>query len=1018
MLTTQRIPSFTTGFKVLLILLFSLGSTTGFGQILTYSTDTSGALASVATNATGTALSRVNGASHPTTAICGTGFSAASFTTATTYTTTLPAVEVTTSPNTGYTLNVTSFSVDLRRSSTGPANVRLAYSTDGGTTWTNQGTDQSPNNAACGTTTTGTWTTSFTVPSGSTLKFRAYGFNASATGGTLQVLNLLINGTVTATTGGCGTPSTLSATAITTTSATLSWSVVTGATSYNVRYRVSGTTTWTTTSSATTSASISGLTPGTIYEYQIQAICSSGAGSYTASSYFTTTATSTTASSGKIAIYFNTPVNNAVSTGVNAIYLNRHMADTLIAYINRARYSIDVAQYDYNQSSSYGNIATAINNAYTRGVKIRWIYDGSQPNTGVALLNLGIHTLASPTTSAYGIMHHKFVIIDGKSTNPNDAILSTGSEDWGVSQFNYCSNNILFIQDSALAHAYINQFNQMWGDTGIAPNATLSRFGPYKTDLGAHIFTIGGKTVELYFSPSDHTDTHIQTAINSANTDLYFGVYSFTVAADANAISTRHAAGVYSLGIVDQYSSTGAAYPILTSALGTNLKTFTSSIDVYHNKMLIVDPSNTCSDPLVLTGSHNWTTSANTKNDENTLIIHSDTIANIYYQSFYANFTSLGSTVTAIPPCTVGTCGTTSGLTATSITTTSALLSWTAVSGAISYNIQYRVVGTSTWTTTTSGTNSITVSSLTAATNYEFQVQTVCTSGSSAYTASTTFTTLALPCTVPTSLTTTGITSTSATLSWIAVTGAVSYNIQYRIVGTLTWITTTSGTNSVTISGLTPGSNYEFQVQVVCSTGTSSFSGSGTFTTDSITCALPTGFTATSITTSSALLSWSAVTGAIGYTVDYRVAGTIAWTRVPSASTSLTLSGLTSGTVYEYEVQTICSATDSSGYSISSTFTTTSSTTLVQNYNADYSNLQVYPNPTNAEVNIRFNLSKSESIKIIVRDMLGRLINEAINNQEELPGIHNYQINPGQPGIYIIEINIGGTTINRRITRL
>jgi hypothetical protein len=615
-------------------------------------------------------------------------------------------------------------------------------------------------------------------------------------------------------------------------------------------------------------------------------------------------------------------------------------------------------------------------------------------------------------------MHNKFVIIDGKSTNPNDAIVNTGSEDWGVSQFNYCNNNILFIQDSALAHAYINEFNMMWGDTGIAPNTSLSKFGPYKTDLGAHIFTIGGKTVELYFSPSDHTDTHIQTAINSANTDLYFGVYDFTMTTDANAITSMHSAGVYTLGIVDQYSNTGAAYPILTSALGANLKTYVSSTDVYHNKMLIVDPSNTCSDPLVLTGSHNWTSSANTLNDENTLIIHNDTIANIYYQSFYANYTALGGTLTAIAPCTVGTCGATSGLSATAITTTSALLSWIAVPGAISYNIQYRVVGTTIWTSTTSGTNTITITGLTPSTNYEFQVQTVCSSGTSAYSASVDFTTLALPCSVPAGLTVTGITSSSATLNWIAVSGALSYNIQYRIVGASTWSATTSATNSVTISGLTPGSNYEFHVQVVCSTGTSSFSSSGTFTTTTITCPVPTGFSATSITTTSAMLNWTAVTGAIGYTVDYRIAGTSGWSYTTTSGTSVTVTGLSSGTVYEYQVQTLCSTVDSSGNSTSSLFTTTMSTTQVQNYIAGYDNLQVYPNPTNGDVNIRFILVKNEPVKINVTDMLGRTINEAVNINEELPGTHNYKINPGQPGIYFIEIHIGGSIVNRRITKL
>jgi len=53
---------------------------------------------------------------------------------------------------------------------------------------------------------------------------------------------------------------------------------------------------------------------------------------------------------------------------------------------------------------------------------------------------------------------------------------------------------------------------------------------------------------------------------------------------------------------------------------------------------MVVDPSDTCSDPMVLTGSHNWTNSANISNDENTLIIHNDTIANLYYQAIAEDF--------------------------------------------------------------------------------------------------------------------------------------------------------------------------------------------------------------------------------------------------------------------------------------------------------------------------------------------------------------------------------------------
>ena len=995
----------------LLAVLLIFDVTLSNAQILSYTSDSSGTLNLVAANATGTSLARVNGASRPGTP-CSSGYSAASFTTAASYLSTLPAVEVSVTPNTGYSLNVTGFDVDLRRSTTGPADTRFAYSTDGGATWTDQGSNQAPNNASCGTTTTGAWTTTILVAAPNQLKFRVYGFNASGTTGTLLALNLLINGAVTSTSGcgipsgliitsitatsailnwiavsgatsyniqyrqvgtstwstttsgtnsvavsvltpatnyefqvqticggsttsafsgsgtfttsslSCTTPTGLMATAITASSATLSWGTAAGAVSYNIQYRQTGTSTWSTTTSATTSVAITGLVPGTAYEFQVQTVCSASATStFSGSGAFTTTG-STSGSTGKMAIYFNNPVNTSVSTGVDAIYLNSAFADTIVAYINRAKYTIDIAQYDYNQSSGFANIATAINNAYASGKKIRWIYDGSQPNTGIALLNAGIRTLASPTGGAYGIMHDKFVIIDSKSTNPGDAIVCTGSEDWGVTQFNANNNNLLFIQDSSLAHAYTNEFNMMWGDTGIAPNASLSKFGPYKTDLGAHIFHIGGKLVELYFSPSDGTDTHIQSSINSANTDLYFGVYDFTESTDANDIVARHTAGVYTAGIVDQYSNTGSAYPILTSGLGASMKTFTSSSLIYHHKMVIVDPSNACSDPQVLTGSHNWTTSANTKNDENTLIIHNDTIANIYYQAFYAEYASLGGTLTAISPCTAVTCGTPTGLSATMMTATSALLNWTLVTGAMSYTIQYRQTGTTTWSTTSSSITSVTISGLTPATTYEFEVETSCSAGSSTFSASTEFTTLAPPCSVPTGLSTIDITATSASLTWVVVSGAVSYNIQYRAIGTTTWSTATSLVNSVVITGLIAGTTYEFQVEVVCSSGTSAYSSSSNFTTLTITCPLPAGLSATSITTTSALLNWTAAAGAASYSIQYRPAGTTSWIYTSTSSTSATVSGLTPATIYEFQVQTICSPADSSGYTLSALFTT------------------------------------------------------------------------------------------------
>src|SRR5678815_2790043 len=114
----------------------------------------------------------------------------------------------------------------------------------------------------------------------------------------------------------------------------------------------------------------------------------------------------------------------------------------------------------------------------------------------------------------------------------------------------------------------------------------------------------------------------------------------------------------------------------------------------------------------------------------------------------------------------------------------------------------------------------------TAGTAYQFQVQTVCSTGSGAYSAPASFTTTA-SCATPTGLTSSGITTTSATASWTAVSGALTYNLQWKLSSASTW-TTVSGITTTTrnLTGLTAGTSYEYQVQTVCLAGSSSFTSS------------------------------------------------------------------------------------------------------------------------------------------------------------------------------------------------
>ena len=353
----------------------------------------------------------------------------------------------------------------------------------------------------------------------------------------------------------------------------------------------------------------------------------------------------------KIKCYFNHPVNNNASSGTNAVYLNGTFKDTLIAYINRAKYSIDFCVYNYYSTSgtdAINAIATAVNAAYTRGVTIRWIGNGTSSNSGWTYLNTNIPTVSSPTTSAYGISHNKFILFDVNSSNTNEPLVWTGSYNFSTQQNNTDYNNILIVQDKPLALAYYNEFNKMWGSTTATPNATNAKFGTFKTASTVNSFTVNGTPIEVYFSPKDAATSHLSTAIASANFELFFGIYTFTDNATiATGIKNRITGGVAANGIMDVFSQTYTPYTTLSSGtvMGSNLKVYNGgSSAVYHNKVMLIDQLHPASDPQVCTGSFNWTASGNTSNDENLIIVHDATIANEYYQSLCKNYVDVGGT--------------------------------------------------------------------------------------------------------------------------------------------------------------------------------------------------------------------------------------------------------------------------------------------------------------------------------------------------------------------------------------
>ena len=182
--------------KTLFTLLLSVGlliSHINATTIYSYTTATNGNYNSIASNTTATALSVVNTAALASgAAICPTGFSVRNFSSATVFSTSLDAVEFTITPDVGYRVSIDAISAGLRRSNSGPASVRYACRIGSGA-FIDKGSDDSPNNAGCGSTASTSWS-GLGINSSETVTFRFYGFNAGAGTGTLQIIDLLVTG--------------------------------------------------------------------------------------------------------------------------------------------------------------------------------------------------------------------------------------------------------------------------------------------------------------------------------------------------------------------------------------------------------------------------------------------------------------------------------------------------------------------------------------------------------------------------------------------------------------------------------------------------------------------------------------------------------------------------------------------------------------------------------------------------------------------------------------------------------
>jgi phosphatidylserine/phosphatidylglycerophosphate/cardiolipin synthase-like enzyme len=373
--------------------------------------------------------------------------------------------------------------------------------------------------------------------------------------------------------------------------------------------------------------SLENLEPGTPYFCQVYSVI----GPDTIMSPVRTFST-VSESSGEINVYFNRSIDTTYSTGTYPVSLGGDTDDTIIAQIDRAQTTLDIAVYNCNS----GPIVQAINEANDRGVTIRYIAEGNNANTALASLDDDIPVFERLNATSSG-MHNKFLIVD--RDNVDSAIVLTGSTNWTSNNLFSDPNNMVIIQDQSLARGYTLEFNEMWGSSSATPNESESRFGELKTNNTPKKYIIGGKDVELYFSPSDNTTHAIEKAIETADFNLDFSLLLITNNILANAIIDANFFFT-PRGILETLDGSGSDAFELQDA-GIEILSHENTDGQLHHKYAIIDHSEPGSDPIVITGSHNWSASAETVNDENTLIIHDADIANQFYQEFMARYNEL-----------------------------------------------------------------------------------------------------------------------------------------------------------------------------------------------------------------------------------------------------------------------------------------------------------------------------------------------------------------------------------------
>ncbi len=298
--------------------------------------------------------------------------------------------------------------------------------------------------------------------------------------------------------------------------------------------------------------------------------------------------------------------------------------------IDRAGSTIDLAVMGF----SHPDVIEAFEDAWDRGVEIRMVGDaGHLHNEGYKRFDM--RHIPMVTGNLPHIMHDKFMVVDGR-------FVFASTANWTPTDLEHNDNNFVLIDSPAVAADFLDEHQQMF--EGV--------FGHEKVEIdNGRVYEVGDTTVEVWFSPNEDAMGRILELVDAAEERVSFTIFAFTKDQVGSAFIRKHSelvrAGLVQegdrsfgvSGMIDQsqlhsngqyheiYRLMSAGVPMrLDGNDATRLPgDYQAGGGRLHTKTMVLDPDG--DNPVVISGSFNWSASATQSNDEFLLVFHGGRIA-------------------------------------------------------------------------------------------------------------------------------------------------------------------------------------------------------------------------------------------------------------------------------------------------------------------------------------------------------------------------------------------------------